>query len=695
MKQKNIPLFALSAALLLSGCNTDQAVTTTAAEVTTTTAASTTTTAANTTTTTWTTTSETTAEPELEPPVAPVLSIDLNNDGTDEDFYIDGDHYRIVMHTQDGDKTAETFGRPDKFYTYKDSAGTYCYSYVESGIVEKGFSQYNFIVWDNGFFVWQAFGMSCSTGEYLTCREYKEAVEREEFDSAFFDPQFLAGENPEAEIKYIGTLEIDELVNRDRTEYYLKTIDLATGALPIEVYALDNDAFGAGRMFKCGDRTLFSDDYRELTAYSRFPEITPAGDGWKLSDPIKSDRREYLLCLRSHDIETTDLIYMGYPDEGYLVHYDKPVPADKVDDYLAGQGWKLRSEEIDISYFRYSAPDEEKVVFDREKAAAAYSDYGTGLDVIPGSERKLVFCTDEEEFGEPELLKKIREAYYNVFTEKIKRHNESDPESHSGDNVLFSTLVPARTINEPADIPFVKGMHFDFDNDGEDEILAMVGIEVWECVFFYADGDRIINFTINDFADVNNDPDVSDDEYTELCANDVSVWDFGKYRFMTHTVGGPNIAFTTIYRCTDGCKFEGIDHIAANENWFNEAGYVLIRHHPNIYVLPDYLICTTDGELKELAAEELDTGTFREIYEKDAQMKAAFDKLGLDIDTVTGVQHIGYYDFVVTSSEKFDRSPIARYSDGIAYEVFEGHGMSSDESLLHGINLYKLNVIGG
>ncbi len=215
----------MSAVMIMAGCNTDKAVTTTAAEVTTTTAA-------NTTTTTGTTTSETTAEPELEPPVAPVLSIDLNNDGTDEDFYIDGDHYRIVMHTQDGDKTAETFGRPDKFYIYKDSAGTYCYSYVESGIVEKGFSQYNFIVWDNGFFVWQAFGMSCSTGEYLTCREYKEAVEREEFDSAFFDPQFLAGENPEAEIKYIGTLEIDELVNKDRTEHYLKTIDLATDALP-------------------------------------------------------------------------------------------------------------------------------------------------------------------------------------------------------------------------------------------------------------------------------------------------------------------------------------------------------------------------------------------------------------------------------------------------------------------------------
>ena len=73
MRHKRIALFALSAALLLSGCNTDKAVTTTAGtstvteEVTTTTTAEVTTTTAAATTTSTTTTTEAPRTYEVTP----------------------------------------------------------------------------------------------------------------------------------------------------------------------------------------------------------------------------------------------------------------------------------------------------------------------------------------------------------------------------------------------------------------------------------------------------------------------------------------------------------------------------------------------------------------------------------------------------------------------------------------------------
>ena len=339
--------------------------------------------------------------------------------------------------------------------------------------------------------------------------------------------------------------------------------------------------------------------------------------------------------------------------------------------------------------------------FDFEKAATAYADYGMGLDVLMGSETKLVFCTDEEEFGEPELLQKVREAYYSDFTEKIKWHNDSNPEENAWDNVFYSELVPARTINEAADIPFIKGIHYDFDNDGEDEVIAMIGIEVWECVFYYADGDKLVNPSNIEFG-ATNGREVDDDEIcTEIYGNEISVWDFGDYRFFTHELGSPSVCFTTIYRCSDGGVFEPVNHIATDYTSFDEAGFVWIKHHPNIFTHCDYLVCTPEGELKEIGNESITPEKFREIYEKDEQMQAAFKNVELDrntfgeldVNSITEVYMKGYYDSILIAGEQNEINWYY-YCEGRVSKAYDIIRSNYSEDMLYDINLYKLNVVG-
>ncbi|MBO6231140.1 MAG: hypothetical protein J6O50_11305 [Ruminiclostridium sp.] len=661
----------------------------------------TTTTTTEVTTTAETTAAVTTAKPE--PAVLPLLSIDLNNDGVDEEIYIDDDRYRVVYNSDAGEymyDTITTVGRPDKLYIYKCDDGSYFYLYDAND--DAGFAQHNFVVTDHGLNKYVYSGVGCQTGRLLRYSDtfHDESIDRTGFNSVFFAPREQIAESISAE--YLGILDIDALVNTERIEHHLKTIELATGAPPIDIYSLENDAFGARKMLKCNDRTVFSDDYDYLTVYSRFPEMAQKEDytGDKL-DPIIGTEREYLLCLSSRDIETADLIYMGYPDENYLVHYDKPIPVSEIDDYLAGQGWKLRSEKIDISYFRYSAPDEEKVVFDREKAAAEYSDYGMGLDVLMGSETKLVFCTDEEEFGEPELLQKLRESHYIRFAESIKAQNDLNPEEHPDDTTRYNELIPARTINEPADIPFIKGIHYDFDNDGEDEVIAMLGIGFWECVFYYADGDNVVNLTNIEFGATNGREADDDEICTEVYGNGISVWDFGKSRFFTHELGSPSVSFTTIYRCKDGGVFELVNNIATDYNSFDEAGFVWIKHHPNIFTHCDYLVCTPEGELKEIGNESITPEKFRGIYEKDEQMQAAFKNAELDrntfgeldVNSITEVYMKGYYDFILIAGEQNEINWYY-YCEGRVSKAYDIIRSNYSEDMLYDINLYKLNVVG-
>ena len=87
MKYRTLLAAAISAVMVLSGCNTDKPAETSASaeEVTTTTTSTEITTAAESTTTQTTTAAAiTTAEPD--PADTPVLSIDLNNDGIDEEI---------------------------------------------------------------------------------------------------------------------------------------------------------------------------------------------------------------------------------------------------------------------------------------------------------------------------------------------------------------------------------------------------------------------------------------------------------------------------------------------------------------------------------------------------------------------------------------------------------------------------------
>ena len=705
MKFKRNALFALSAGLLLSGCGTEapapevtEEVTTTTAEVTTTFASTTTATSA----TTSTATNTVVTIDESAPADTPVLSIDLNNDGIDEDIYIDGDRYRVTYNAVVDEymyDTITTMGRPDKLYIYRSDDGSYFYLYDAAD--DAGFAQHNFIVTDHGLVKQVYSGVGCQTGKLLHYDDkfHDERIDRAGFNSVFFAPREQLAESLSAE--YLGTLDIDALVNTERVEHHLKTLNLATGAPPIEIYSLENDAFGARKMLKCNDRTVFSDDYDYLTVYSRFPEMAQKEDytGDKL-DPIIGTEREYLLCLSSRDIETADLIYMGYPDENYLALYDKPVPTEELDSYLSEQGWTLRSEEISI-YDTYWYHDENAVEFDFEKAAAAYSDCGTGIDVLMGSETKLVFCTDEEEFGELELLQKLRDSHYTRFAESIKAQNDLNPEEHPGDNTRYNELIPARTINEPTDIPFVKGIHYDFDNDGEDEVIAMLGIGVWECVFYYADGDAVVNLTNTEFGATNGRAVDDNEEYAELYRNEISVWDFGKYRFFTHQLGSPSVSFTTIYRCKDGGVVEPVNDIATDYNSFNDAGFVWIKHHPNIFTHCDYLVCTPEGELKEIRIESITPEKFRGIYEKDEQMQAAFKNAELDRNTfgeldansITEVYMKGYYDFILIAGEQNELNWYY-YCEGKVSKAYDIIRSNYSDDMLYDINLYKLNVVG-
>ena len=207
---KTLTALTLCATLLLSGCNTDNPAETSAVteEVTTTTEVTTT---AETTATT-TTAAVTTAKPEAA--VLPVLSINLNNDGIDEEIYIDDDRYRVVYNSDAGEymyDTITTVGRPDKLYIYKCDDGSYFYLYDAND--DAGFAQHNFVVTDHGLNKYVYSRVGCQTGNLLRYSDtfHDKSIDRAGFNSVFFAPREQIAESISAE--YLGILDIDALVN--------------------------------------------------------------------------------------------------------------------------------------------------------------------------------------------------------------------------------------------------------------------------------------------------------------------------------------------------------------------------------------------------------------------------------------------------------------------------------------------------
>ena len=677
MKYRTLLAAAISAVMVLSGCNTDKPAETsaTAEEVTTSTTAEVTTTAESTTssTTTAKTTTTTTADPD--PAETPVLSIDLNNDGIDEEFYIEEDHYRIVMHTEAGDKTTETLGFPNRFFIYRNDDGVYCYSYVESGN-DDSFSQHNFTVLDDGFFFWQAFGKSCSTGSRLTFWQYADPCTRAEFDSAFTDPLYLASETPEAHIEYIGTLDIDELVNKNRKEHLVKTIDTGIGIPVIDIYELENDVFGRRYKFCCGDKTVFIDDYEKMTVYARFPKITQEGDRKQQGEPMIGTEREFLLCLETNTTSTADTIYIGYPSECYFVHYGKSGDKKKsVADITINDGWTQYSASENI-FATYIDNIDQRLDLNLESTAAAYSGYGEGMDIIAGKETVLAFCVDEEAFEEPQALQKARERLYAYFPDEIEQYNGG----YAGTFDAYSD-TPVTCAEE---LPFIKGLHFDADSDGTDELAVMIGITTWQCALYFIDG--------NDKTQIS--PWGLDDSGLLFSGIDMSLWDFGQYRFVSYTWHAVNWAQSDIYRITDGRAPEYV-YSSYYGHRFAENGFVWVNSASRYEIhLPQFIVCTADGELKEIGEEDVSLDIFLDIAGNDPQMKAAIEDFGLELDKVTAVRTRGYLEFVLFTEQEIPRHNKVMIVPGKVEEAFNFFDYvpdEYDENALYGINMYKVN----
>lgn len=262
-----------------------------------------------------------------EPNEKLIFSIDLNDDGITEDFFLNknvNDSFHVIMYdnTEKTLITDETYiGRTDKIYIYKMND--------ESG------SEYYYAVYLNSYY--KKFEVEClytgnkndrsfrllTYGEDLdlpiSCYAYNSRLSKEGFNNLLEDTKnFLYKYEG---LEYVKTINLDNYLKNDYSEEYIKNISICEGMKEISIYSLKKDIFGKSFKFTNGIYSYYSNECNNFEIFKRLRQVWEYDCNGEAYITESSDDYDYLICLKASDSKNVELIYLGNKDESWLCSY--------------------------------------------------------------------------------------------------------------------------------------------------------------------------------------------------------------------------------------------------------------------------------------------------------------------------------------------------------------------------------------
>lgn len=293
------------------------------------------------------------------------VQIDLNCDGIAEDFFIGNDVYEIKLYTDRSPDGYHSFTLPrvESIDIYRrayddstgddstgdDSTDEFAYSfscvfgndkYIAFHLVYTGCKSDKCI---------SGMGYGQNLAPFISYREWFSTMLQEEFEELIRDPHCYF--KPEWE--YVQTLNLEEIANSGCVQSYVQNIRINDDIDEIQMFSLENDVFNKEIKLTNEKYSVYVSDFDYMEIYERTAVMEIPTDEYHVYDHTPRNEKDYLLCLRSTDSESTECVYLGTADEGYLFLYnfnynnDNGFSVENADS-LKKDGWQyVRSLDID------------------------------------------------------------------------------------------------------------------------------------------------------------------------------------------------------------------------------------------------------------------------------------------------------------------------------------------------------------
>ena len=288
------------------------------------------------------------------------VQIDLNSDGIPEDFFIGSDVYEIKLYTDKSPLGYHSFTLPrvESIDIYRrafdDSEDEFAYSfscvfgndkYIEFHLVYTGCGTDKCI---------SGMGFGQSLAPCISYYEWFSTMPQEEFEKLMGDPHYYFKECFKPEWEYIQTLNLEEIVNSGCIQSYIQNIRISDDIDEIQMFSFENDIFNKEIKLTNEKYSVYVSDFDYIEIYERNAVMEIPTEELHAYEHLPRNEKDYLLCLKSTESESTECIYLGTADESYLFlynfNYNDNGFSDENADSLKEDGWQyVRSLDVDVS----------------------------------------------------------------------------------------------------------------------------------------------------------------------------------------------------------------------------------------------------------------------------------------------------------------------------------------------------------
>ena len=277
---------------------------------------------------------------------------------------------------------------------------------------------------------------------------------------------------------------------------------------------------------------------------------------------------------------------------------------------------------------------------------------------------------DEEEFGEPELLSRLREKCFSEYNGTPDKNEYFERREE----------IPV-SIGSPEEIRFVYGLRFDLDNDGENEYIVSLCYHPHEyaslsCVTYYADGEDMTAF-----GDYRTDADMISE-----------LWDYGHFICVPISIGIQGFPIRTeLVRIVPGEPSPETVYTDYIIELSEDGSLIALKDSYSYAEVWHRMLCTADGEFRRIGYEEMSREDFESFLELHEDMSGMFYARN-SIDDIDKVYHCGYTDFYITLSRNYiyEEAPYLYISDRV-WDPPALPYLEHDDSFLYGVDLRKLH----
>ena len=256
------------------------------------------------------------------------VQIDLNSDGIPEDLFIGNDVYEIKLYTDRSPLGYHSFTLPrvESIDIYRrdfdGSADEFAYSfscvfgndkYISVDLVYTGCGSDKCI---------SGMGFGQSLAPCISYHEWFSTMPQKEFEKLMGDQRYYFKECFKPEWEYVQTLDLEEIANSGCIRSYIQTIRISDDIDEIQIFSLEKDIFNKKIKLTNEKYSVYVSDFDYIEVYERNAMMEIPAEDFHVYDNMPRNEKDYLLCLKSADSESTECVYLGTADEGYLFLYN-------------------------------------------------------------------------------------------------------------------------------------------------------------------------------------------------------------------------------------------------------------------------------------------------------------------------------------------------------------------------------------